>query len=123
SVARTFKDNSSVLFDLFNEPYPDNNQNTAAAWTCWRDGGTCSGVHYQVAGMQELVNAVRATGATNIILLGGVAYAGELSRWLQSEPNDPLHQLAASWHSYNYSQCSASSCWDADIAPVAAKVP
>ncbi|HEU5381361.1 MAG TPA: cellulase family glycosylhydrolase [Ktedonobacteraceae bacterium] len=123
SVASTFKDNSSVIFDLFNEPYPDNNQNTTAAWTCWRDGGTCSGVHYQAAGMQELVNTIRTTGASNIILLGGVAYAGELSQWLQFEPNDPLHELAASWHSYNYSQCSSSSCWNTDIAPVAAKVP
>lgn len=123
SVARTFKDNSSVIFDLFNEPYPDYNQNTAAAWTCLRDGGTCTGVHYQAAGMQELVNTVRATGATNIIMIGGVAYAGELSQWLQYEPNDPAHELAASWHSYNYSQCSALSCWNTDTAPVAAKVP
>ena len=123
SVARTFKGNSSVIFDVYNEPYPDNNQNTTSAWTCWRNGGTCSGVHYHVAGMQELVNTIRATGSTNIIMLGGVAYAGELSQWLQFEPNDPIHQLAASWHTYNYSQCSASSCWDADIAPLAAKVP
>jgi len=43
SVATTFKSNSSVLFDLFNEPYPDSNRSTTAAWTCWRDGGTCPG--------------------------------------------------------------------------------
>lgn len=123
SVARAFKNNSSVLFDVFNEPFPDNNQNSTAAWRCWRDGGMCSGVHYRAAGMQELVNTIRATGATNIILLGGVAYAGELSQWLQFEPHDPLHDLAASWHSYNFSQCNSSSCWNANIAPVAARVP
>lgn len=123
SVAKAFKNNSSVMFDLFNEPYPDNNQNTTSAWTCLRNGGTCSGVSYQVAGMQELVNVVRATGSTNIILVGGVAYAGELSQWLQYEPNDPAHQLAASWHAYNFSQCSTLACWNSDVAPVAAKVP
>jgi len=123
SVAKTFKTNSSVIFDLFNEPYPDNDQNTSAAWTCLRDGGTCPGVSYRAAGMQELVNTVRATGATNIMLIGGVAYAGELSQWLQYEPNDPAHELAASWHSYDNSQCSSTSCWHTDIAPVAAKVP
>lgn len=123
SVAQTFKNNSSVLFDLFNEPFPDYNQNTTSAWTCLRDGGTCTGVSYQAAGMQELVNVVRATGSTNIILIGGVAYSGELSQWLQYEPHDPAHQLAASWHAYNFSQCSTLSCWNSDIAPVAAKVP
>lgn len=123
SVASFFKSNSSVMFDLFNEPYPDNNQDTTQAWTCLRDGGTCPGVSYQAAGMQELVHAVRATGSTNIILVGGVAYAGELSHWLQFQPDDPIHQLAASWHSYNFSQCNALSCWNSDIAPVAARVP
>ena len=43
-VATAYKANSSVIFELFNEPYPDNNQDTAAGWQCWRDGGTCPGV-------------------------------------------------------------------------------
>src|SRR5262249_2028508 len=59
SVANTLKSNSWVMFDLFNEPYPDNNSDTAAGWTCWKNGGTCSGVSYQVAGMQTLVTTVR----------------------------------------------------------------
>jgi len=35
-VANTFKGNSAVLFDLFNEPYPDSGEDTTAAWTCWK---------------------------------------------------------------------------------------
>lgn len=62
SVANIFKNNTSVVFDLYNEPYPDNNADTTAAWKCLRDGGTCPGVSFTAAGMQELVNAVRATG-------------------------------------------------------------
>src|SRR3954453_2404183 len=61
SVANAFKANKAVLFDLFNEPFPDNNADSTAAWTCWKNGGTCSGVSYAAAGMQTLVNAVRAT--------------------------------------------------------------
>ena len=61
SVANTFKDDPAVVFDLFNEPYPDRaTSTTAQAWTCWRDGGTCPGIGYEVAGMQDL--ARRRTG-------------------------------------------------------------
>ena len=36
SVANTFKNNSAVIFDLYNEPYLDNNQDTTAGWECWK---------------------------------------------------------------------------------------
>ncbi|HEU5327199.1 MAG TPA: cellulase family glycosylhydrolase [Thermomicrobiales bacterium] len=122
-VANAYKGNSAVIFDLFNEPYPDSNQDTDAAWRCWRDGGSCAGVSYTAAGMQELVNAVRGTGATNVIMLGGVAYSGHLSQWLTYRPSDPAGNLVASWHSYNFSACSTQACRDAEIAPVAAQAP
>jgi endoglucanase len=120
-VAAAFKGDDSTVFDLFNEPYPD--RATANGWTCLRDGGTCAGIPYQVAGTQSLVTAVRSAGADNVIMLGGLAYTNDLSQWLAYEPTDPLHNLAASWHSYNFNSCSSSSCWDSQIAPVAAKVP
>ncbi len=123
SVANTFKGNSSVIFDLFNEPYPDNNSDTVAGWTCWRDGGTCAGVSYTVAGFQSLVNTVRATGATNILMLGGLQYSNALSQWLTYKPNDPAGNLAASWHSYNFNLCSNSTCWNNIVLPVAQSVP
>lgn len=123
SVATTFKNNSSVIFDLYNEPYPDSNQDTTAAWQCWRNGGTCPGVSFQAAGMQDLVTTVRKTGAANIIMLGGVQYSGTLSRWLAYKPLDSLHNLAASWHSYNFSACNNSMCWTSQVAPVARRVP
>jgi len=122
-VAKAYGANNAVVFDLFNEPYPDNNADTPEAWRCWRDGGICGGMSYQAAGMQELVNAVRAAGATNVILLGGVQYSARLSRWLQYRPNDPLSNLAVSWHIYNFSWCNTKACWDSDAVPVAAQVP
>ena len=122
SVASTFKSNTSVLFDLFNEPF-------TTSWSCWLNGSTaaqanpCTDVNFAVAGMQTLVNAVRATGATNPLMLGGLAYSNDLSQWLQYEPTDPDHNLIASVHIYNFNACSNVSCWNAQIAPVAAKVP
>jgi len=122
-VAQMFKGNSSVIFELFNEPFPDANQDTVAAWTCWRDGGVCPGVAYTVAGMQELVTAVRGTGATNIILLGGVEYSNSLTGWLAHKPNDPLGNLAAAWHVYNFNMCADVSCYNSNTGPVLAAVP
>jgi hypothetical protein len=126
SVAATFAGNEAVIFDLFNEPYPDRALPTeTAAWKCWLHGGAaCSpGISYRVAGMQTLVTAVRATGANNVIMVGGLMYANNLSEWLRYEPVDPDHNLAASWHSYSFNICVIQSCWTNQISPVIAKVP
>ncbi len=122
SVANTFKGTSSVIFDLYNEPY-------TTSWACWKNGSTaayarpCTDVGFAVAGMQTLVNSVRATGATNPILLGGLAYANDLSQWLQYEPTDAAHNLLASAHIYNFDACNTPGCWASGIGAVAAKVP
>lgn len=122
SVANTFKSNSSVIFDLYNEPHD-------VSWACWKNGSTapqsgdCSGVGFAVAGMQTLINTVRATGATNVLMLGGLAWSNDLSQWLANKPTDPQNNLAASVHIYNFNACANSSCWDSQIAPVAAQVP
>jgi endoglucanase len=124
SVANAFKGNNAVIFDLFNEPYASRaTGSTASGWRCWLNGGTCPGISYQVAGMQSLVNAVRSTDASNVLMLGGEEYANDLRQWLSHEPADPDHDLAASWHSYNFNACSNQSCWTSQVAPVAASVP
>ena len=125
SVATTFKGNNAVLFDLFNEPY-------ISAWSCWLSGG-CSTNGFTVAGMQQLLDNVRATGATNVVMIGGLSYANYLNEWLANEPVDTLNppQIAASWHSYNEddSNCSVSdvSClqanWNNRLVGVPAAVP
>ncbi len=125
SVARTFKGNDAVIFDLFNEPYPEqaDGGNQTEGWQCWLHGGDCVGIGYRVAGMQTLANAVRSAGAGNVIMLGGLEWSNDLTGWLSHEPVDPDHNLAASWHSYNFNACSTRSCWTSQIAPVTAKVP
>jgi endoglucanase len=133
SVAAAFKNQPAVIFDLFNEPYPNRNTDSEAAWKCVLDGsagGTCNGFSYDAAGMQQLLDAVRGTGATNVVMVGGPEYAGELDNWLQYEPADPIHQLAASIHIYwknvrhpEFSPCFDSACWREVLAPLSAKAP
>jgi endoglucanase len=127
SVAATFAGNSAVLFDLYNEPYPDDNRPSDEAWRCVRDGGDCPGVGFTAAGMQEMLDAVRSTGARNPILVAGPQWAGSVDRWLAYRPHDPLGQLVASVHIYgpppNDTACFLSGCWSSTIGPLARQVP
>jgi endoglucanase len=122
SVATTFKANSSVLFELYNEPF-------TSSWDCWRDGSTaasaapCTDVNFAVAGMQTLVDAVRSTGATNPILLGGLRWGNNMTGWLDHMPKDPNNSLIAAFHVYNFNQCITTTCWQNEVLPVANKVP
>lgn len=115
SVAGRYRNDPSVIFDLFNEP-------NSVSWSCWRDGCETS-AGWQAAGMQTLVNAVRSTGARNVVLLAGLRYANDISQWRTYEPHDPVGQVAASFHVYNFNACVNVSCWDTTVAPVASSVP
>ncbi len=95
-VATEYRDDRSVLFDLYNEPHDID-------WDCWAWGcevtdqwfGT-----YQTVGMWELVDVVRSTGAKQPILLSGLNWAQDLSGWLEHRPPDPARALVAANHTY-----------------------
>jgi hypothetical protein len=57
---------------------------------------------WQVAGMQDVLNAVRGEGASNVVLTAPVGWAGEIETWLASKPTDPIGQLGVAWHIYGY---------------------
>jgi hypothetical protein len=114
-VATAFKGDPAVAFDLYNEPHD-------VSWACWRDGCTTP-EGWPAVGMQRLVDVVRATGARQPILVGGLGWSGDLSQWLAYAPKDPRKQLVASFHTYDFSGCNTAACWDATVAPVAAKLP
>jgi endoglucanase len=115
SVASMFKTDQGILFDLYNEPHD-------IPWACWLSGG-CQTAGWTVAGMQQLLDAVRATGALNVVMAGGVAYASDLTGWLGNKPNDSAGNLAASFHTYNFTGCADTTCWTQQIQPVADVVP
>ncbi len=137
SVAASFRSDPAVVFDLYNEPfiYGSYLQNpNQDVWACWLNGCGLNqfltggnpytlSYNWQTAGMQQLVNNVRAAGAGQPIMVGGLDWANDLSGWLSHEPQDPNHQLAASWHSYPGQPCAVQSCWTNVIQPLAANVP
>jgi endoglucanase len=91
-AAARYKDHPAVLFDLFNEPH-------GTSWEVWRNGGFVAEKRkagdednfttkdeqakaaqgFQAVGMQALLDAVRGTGARNVVLAGGLDYAYDLS--------------------------------------------
>ncbi len=112
-IASAFSSYPNAIFELFNEPFLD--QTSLIDRTPWPDllngtgtlssyltPGNPSVVKYtwHNAGMQQMLDAVRATGAKNVVLTSGLDYAKDLSKWLDYKPNDPLGQLGASWHAY-----------------------
>ena len=115
SVANSFKTNPAVLFELFNEPF-FNFDFEGDAWAYLMQGkdGAFSGYPatsgeglwkdikkpWAVASYQAMLDTVRATGARNVVLIGGLQYAQDLSGWLKHRPTDPLKQMAAVWHPY-----------------------
>lgn len=115
SVATRFVGDPGVVFDLYNEPHD-------VSWQCWRNGCTTA-EGWRTAGMQTLLDAVRATGARQPVLAGGLGWASDLSHWLAYRPTDPAGQLGASAHIYNFSQCNNETCWDGSIGQVAKMVP
>jgi endoglucanase len=90
-LATVFKDDDAVIFGLMNEP----NAIDANAWT---------------AIAQSSIEAIRATGARNLILVPGTAYTGAHS-WASTSYgtpnatavatiNDPANNLAVEVHQY-----------------------
>jgi len=112
SVAATFKTYPNVMFELFNEPYFFWLAEGETDWNVLINGGTMteyvtgSGHEYtakytwKVAGMQQMLDAVRKTGATNVVLIGAVNWSQDLSEWVAHRPTDPEKQIAAVWHAY-----------------------
>jgi endoglucanase len=103
------------MFELFNEPFM-NVDFTGDQWQyiMFGTGGAFSGypatstkgnqqniaTPWTIASYQAMINAVRATGATNPVLIGSLSYTADLSGWLSHVPTDPLNQMAATWHPY-----------------------
>jgi hypothetical protein len=73
--------------------------------------------------MRQMLDAVRRTGAHNVVLASGIDYANDLSSWLAYAPKDADQQLAASFHLYGDNACRDRACWDSSVKEVAKRVP
>jgi endoglucanase len=130
SVAETFRADAGIVFDLFNEPFLDtiacstSSGASVEPWRCLRDGCVVqTPLTYRTAGTQAMLDAVRSTSARNIVLVPGLGYSSDLSHWLEYAPRDPLGQIAASVHLYNFSGCHDEECFSRRYDAIATAVP
>ena len=62
AIAAHYKSNPMVMYDVFNEPVEPN-------WDVWQHGGGTTSDGATIVGYQDLVNAVRSTGAQQVIVV------------------------------------------------------
>ena len=115
NLAPKLASNQYVMLEAFNEP---DNAATPVGWNNWQNGGvamtptaTDKWASYTSVGHQAVINTIRATGATNVIIVDG-AGKGES---LNSVPilKDPLaaYNIAYAAHPYYYQTSTAD--WNA----------
>ena len=130
-AATRYKNHPAVIFELFNEPHD-------VSWKVWRDGGNLHGEENRVTdvgvkennekmsedrtpGMQALVDAVRSTGAKNIVIAGGVNWGYNLSGVVDDfalKDHDGSNGIMYSSHIYPWKKD-----WQKNTLDAAAKYP
>ncbi|HVZ79371.1 MAG TPA: cellulase family glycosylhydrolase [bacterium] len=117
NVANRYKNNPAVFFGLYNEP-------KSVSWSVWQSGGnTTQG--FTTPGHQALINAIRGTGANNIIFIGGLDWAYDL-RSIDSYPfTNAGNGFAYDVHIYGHkgNGTDNSSNWDTETTIAAANHP
>ncbi|MEX2382305.1 MAG: glycoside hydrolase family 5 protein [Opitutales bacterium] len=129
-----YKNHPAVLFDLLNEPHGTN-------WEVWRNGGfvadkkkaadedaflseaekRANARGFMSVGMQGLVDAVRETGARNIIVAGGLDWAYDLTGILEGyalDGHEDGNGIMYSTHVYPW-----KSGWQRKFLDAAEKYP
>ncbi len=132
-AATRYKNHPAVLFDLLNEPH-------SISWDVWRNGGFVQErragadednfltVEERVAarqgfispGMQKMLDTVRATGARNVVVVGALDYAYDLSGILKGYALEDKggHGIMYASHIYPW-----KSDWQGKMLDIAAHHP
>jgi len=124
--AAVYANNPAVIFDLYNEPHD-------VSWDIWLKGGIINDrpngpdlpvKEYEAVGMQEMLDAVRSTGAKNVIIAGGLAFAYDLDGVLEGRQlKDPTGSgVIYANHAYDYFGESIFT-WIANMKEATAKFP
>lgn len=120
-AAARYADNPAVLFDLYNEPRD-------VTWDVWQHGGTVAehnqdarrgtSLSYHSPGMQGVLDAVRATGAKNIVVVGGLDWAYDLTGIVDGHAlaDGDGHGILYATHLYPWKKD-----WDTHVTPAAEK--
>jgi hypothetical protein len=111
-VAGRYKGDGHVLFELYNEPHD-------VPWDVWLHGGA-SGDGFTVTGMQALYDAVRGTGAENLVVIGGLQFAYDLS----GVPSYRVQGHNIVWATHPYNQTGKQPAnWGTGFGGLAATDP
>jgi hypothetical protein len=102
-VAARYKNDGRVMFELYNEPHDVN-------WSIWQSGGD-AGLGWRIVGMQQLHDAVRSTGAENLVIVAGLGWGYDL----RGVPKHRIvgHNIAYATHPYGGPPERAPGAWDA----------
>ncbi len=111
-VAARYKDDGRVMFELYNEPHD-------ISWSTWRNGGP-SGDGYMTAGYQQLYDAVRGTGARNLVIVNGLNWGFDLGE-AEHHMIDGYNVIYGS-HVYDWPE-KQPPAWDAAFGYLTARVP
>jgi hypothetical protein len=123
--APAYKDHPAVIFDLYNEPHD-------VSWDVWLKGGQVTErqrrggtpTTFEAVGMQPLLDAVRATGANNVVVAGGLDWAYDMSGFLAGKQlSDPKgHGIIYANHAYP-NKGDTVERWVAKMEAAAAEIP
>jgi hypothetical protein len=124
--APVFANHPAVLYDLYNEPHD-------VSWDIWLNGGTVTdrpnqrgapAKTFEAVGMQKLLDTVRATGAKNVVVAGGLDWAYDFSGILDGRQlKDPDgNGVIYANHAYNNKGHSVET-WIGRMEKATAKLP
>ena len=126
-LAPIYANHPAVIYDLYNEPHD-------VSWDVWLSGGTVTDRPntprrgpprtYRAVGMQALLDAVRATGAKNVVIAGGLDWAYDFSGILAGRQlKDPSgNGVIYANHAYN-NKGHGVDAWIARMEQATASLP
>ncbi len=126
--APVYANNPAVLYDLYNEPHD-------VSWNAWLNGGMITDTPnnrwvkqtprtYEAVGMQRLLDTVRATGAKNVVVAGGLDWAYDFSGILEGRQLSDPHGNGVIYanHCYDNKHDSVDT-WVAKMEKASATLP
>lgn len=125
--APVYANNPAVLFDLYNEPHD-------VTWDVWLNGGRITDKPntrrrtaprtYDAVGMQKMLDTVRATGARNVVIAGGLDWAYDFSGILAGRQLADPHGNGVIYANHCYDNKKDSvDAWIAKMEQATAKLP
>ena len=124
--AAVYANHPAVIFDLYNEPHD-------ITWDVWLKGGIIKdrpngpdlpAKTFEAVGIQEMLDAVRSTGAKNVVIAGGIEWAYDFDGILEGRQlNDPAgNGVIYANHAYDHFGESIFT-WIANMKEASAKFP